>query len=554
MTAAAYAKNLLRRVSLNKVEAEKRIIDIVSGFSDTLSRTEANVGIVRSKLDRNEDLKVLNWLTAVDYGPQHSGFLKRRRPEAGQWLLDSEEYQTWLNSDKQTLFCPGIPGAGKTILTATVIDDLSTKFQDNADIGIAYFYFNYKKVVDKQNVEDLLFLLAQLHLNSLIGKRAPKATRAALQILPTGTEAYEFAYNDAMERIEGQGEDREELAKQVLSWIICANRPLNTSELRHAFAVEVGQAELDMENPPEIEDMVSVCARLVAVGEESRIIRLVHYTTPEYFKVAREKWFPNAEIYLATIYLYDYASRNWGHHTRAASAFIPEVNGFLEKKAQVEASSQALLAGNGWQRYRKRAMTGLQLAAYFGVELVKLLFVRGANVREATSEGRTPLLWASGSGHIEVVWLLLEKGADINTIDISSEFLDTPFIRASDRGHVDVTQLLLEKGVDVNADILGGQTPLLWASGNGHIKIVWLLLEKGADINEACTSELTPLFQASYSGHIKVVWLLLEKGPNANTADINRFISLPTASDERQVDITKLPITVQEESRYNSRG
>jgi hypothetical protein len=122
-----------------------------------------------------------------------------------------------------------------------------------------------------------------------------------LERVPTGTEAYDYAYKDAMKRIEGQVKDQEELAKQVLSWITYAVRPLNTSELRHALAVEVGQAELDKENLLEMEDIVSVCAGLVTVDEESRIIRLVHYTTQEYFKQTREYWFPSAEADIATV-------------------------------------------------------------------------------------------------------------------------------------------------------------------------------------------------------------------------------------------------------------
>jgi hypothetical protein len=41
-----------------------------------------------------------------------------------EWLLDSDEFQTCLDTDKQTLFCPGIPGAGKTILSSIVVDYL----------------------------------------------------------------------------------------------------------------------------------------------------------------------------------------------------------------------------------------------------------------------------------------------------------------------------------------------------------------------------------------------------------------------------------------------
>ena len=71
-----------------------------------------------------------------------------------------------------------------------------------------------------------------------------------------------------MERIEGQVVDQEELAKQVLSWITCAKRPLTTSELQHALGVEVGESVLDEDNSPQVEDIVSVCSGLVTVDEK----------------------------------------------------------------------------------------------------------------------------------------------------------------------------------------------------------------------------------------------------------------------------------------------
>jgi hypothetical protein len=68
-----------------------------------------------------------------------------------------------------------------------------------------------------------------------------------------------------MARIKGQLQDQEELAKQVLSWITCAKRPLTILELQHALAIEVGDSRLNKENLPQSEDMVSVCAGLVTI-------------------------------------------------------------------------------------------------------------------------------------------------------------------------------------------------------------------------------------------------------------------------------------------------
>jgi hypothetical protein len=129
-----------------------------------------------------------------------------------------------------------------------------------------------------KHADIIRFLLAQLHLDSLAGAKSKKALRAALNTLPKGTDGYDPAYKNAMERIEGQVRNSRELAIHVLSWITCAKRLITTSELRHALAVELDTSELDEENLPEIEDMVSVCAGLVTVDEESHPLSPLHNT------------------------------------------------------------------------------------------------------------------------------------------------------------------------------------------------------------------------------------------------------------------------------------
>lgn len=75
-----------------------------------------------------------------------------------------------------------------------------------------------------------------------------------------------------MDRIEGQAADAQKLAKQVLSWITYAKRPLAPSELQHALAVEIGDdSELDEDSLPDIEDMISVCAGLVQLMERAML-------------------------------------------------------------------------------------------------------------------------------------------------------------------------------------------------------------------------------------------------------------------------------------------
>lgn len=119
------------------------------------------VKLVRKHDDQDREA-ILNWLTPVDYSSQQADFIGRRQPGTGQWLLDSLEYQIWIVTEKRTLFCNGIPGAGKTILTSIVVDDISNRFSDDPSVGIAYLYCNFRRQ-DEQKARDLtLGLLKQL--------------------------------------------------------------------------------------------------------------------------------------------------------------------------------------------------------------------------------------------------------------------------------------------------------------------------------------------------------------------------------------------------------
>jgi hypothetical protein len=229
----------------------------------------------------------------------------------------------------------------------------------------------------------------------------------------------------------------------VLSWITCTKRPLTTLELRHALAVEIGEPELDGENLPKIEDMVSVCGGLVTVDEKNNIIRLVHYTTQGYFERMQISWFPDAqtditltcvtylsfndfesgfcptdeefEARLRLNILYKYAAQNWGHHAREASTEIERsILDLLENEAKVSASRQAMMASrlySGHQGYSQsvpRQIIGAHVTAYFGLREAMVALLKNEhdpNVKD--SYGRTPLWYAAQGGHEAVVKLLL---------------------------------------------------------------------------------------------------------------------------------------------------
>jgi nucleoside-triphosphatase THEP1 len=152
-TVSAWQRTYLLGVSDVLALALSRFLTI-----NAVSEIREDVAVVTAKIRTQEELSILGWLTPADYAPQHNDFINRRQEGTGQWLLDSAEFQTWLKTDKQTLFCPGIPGAGKTIITAIVIDYLQSNFRDDQSTGIAYIYCDFRRR-DKQKAEDFLAIL-----------------------------------------------------------------------------------------------------------------------------------------------------------------------------------------------------------------------------------------------------------------------------------------------------------------------------------------------------------------------------------------------------------
>lgn len=128
-------------------------------------------------------------------------------------------------------------------------------------------------------------------------------------------------------------------------------------------------------------------------------------------------------------------------------------------------------------------ITPLMRAAGLGhLDVVRLLLARGANVNARDSDGNTPLSGAAYYMHADVVDILLEKGADINTAD---EHRQTILMNAAGNGANDTVRYLLGRGADPNLQDQNGTTALMFAAGFKHPEIMQLLLEKGANPNLA---------------------------------------------------------------------
>jgi GPI inositol-deacylase, winged helix domain len=125
------------------------------------------------------------------------------------------------------------------------------------------------------------FLLAQLHLHMLSQQRSSNAVLIALKRLPSGLHEM---YDEIMERIHKQSEIDISLARKVLGWITFAKAPSKVKTLQHAVAIAPDTNTLDDGDLTYMTDLISVCAGLVTIDEESDVVRLVHNTTQGYIE------------------------------------------------------------------------------------------------------------------------------------------------------------------------------------------------------------------------------------------------------------------------------
>lgn len=106
-----------------------------------------------------------------------------------------------------------------------------------------------------------------------------------------------------MQRIENQDIDDANIAHGVLSWIVYANRPLNIREVQHALVIEPELTYVGDDVLIDEDLLISVCLGLVTVDRDSRIIRLIHHTTQEYFERKGSDYFPHAQKNITMTYL-----------------------------------------------------------------------------------------------------------------------------------------------------------------------------------------------------------------------------------------------------------
>jgi Cdc6-like AAA superfamily ATPase len=167
----------------------------------------------------------MDWLSSADFARQQTDFIGRRQEETGLWFLNSHEFTEWVHGPSQTLFCPGIPGAGKTMMAAIAVDHLQKAIQTPA-VGVAYLYCNYKRQAEQTISGLLTAMLKQLvqdqpsfskPLQSMYDLHETKKTRPSFREISAALQSVLAKYSrvyvviDALDECSDQDGTRSQL-------------------------------------------------------------------------------------------------------------------------------------------------------------------------------------------------------------------------------------------------------------------------------------------------------------------------------------------------------
>jgi hypothetical protein len=310
------------------------------------------------------------------------------------------------------------------------------------------------------------------------------------------------AYEKILNRSKTQGLVNQDLKKtrNILQMIITARRPLTLGEMSIALLLPEHQPPYqDLADEIESEegtwDIIRDCCGLLVIRVDDRLYFL-HQTVREFLvatslEINNENQkaqdmpdsgtiIPHSYIWKYSIdltdansvlaeacisYLHsnfsqkddsllDYSAIYWIDHYRQSGQNCQEALANMTRDICLPSEPRAK-----WTRihdeYNTIPQTGslLCLVSALGLDSAVEEFLNEQNLTGIDLEakvdsnddlyGRTPLSWASERGHLEVVKLLVEKGANMNTID-QDKF--TPLHNASVRGHVEVVKLLSGSG------------------------------------------------------------------------------------------------------------
>ncbi|KAJ7576378.1 hypothetical protein C8J56DRAFT_800037 [Mycena floridula] len=164
----------------------------------------------------------LEWISKLDFQATQIETFAKHAPGTGDWFFKKPEFVGWRDGKTKFLWCPGLPGAGKTILSSIIIDHLRSISRPAP--AVLYVYCDYTHQSDHTPTQLLGSMLKKLvqyrhtisdHLlalhNSHLSQETFPDVAELLTALHTETSFHECVYIivDALDECSEDNQARE---------------------------------------------------------------------------------------------------------------------------------------------------------------------------------------------------------------------------------------------------------------------------------------------------------------------------------------------------------
>ncbi|EXJ72482.1 uncharacterized protein A1O5_04987 [Cladophialophora psammophila CBS 110553] len=110
---------------------------------ESIATGERVLGLT-SKLNATERLAIVAWLSPLNFYVTQKDILSRWEKETCRDVLQAAEFEAWASGIGTHLWCWGIPGSGKTMQAAVIVQHLRQLFPDESKTKVAGVFFDYK--------------------------------------------------------------------------------------------------------------------------------------------------------------------------------------------------------------------------------------------------------------------------------------------------------------------------------------------------------------------------------------------------------------------------
>lgn len=180
------------------------------------------------------------------------------------------------------------------------------------------------------------------------------------------------------------------------------------------------------------------------------------------------------------------------------------------------------------------------------MELIHLLIEEGADINTicSTCYGQAAIQIALEYSYFDLVEELMNLGAELN---VSSNMGRTLLHAVAHTDNIALAEKLLDSGLNVNAQDEDGATPIHFAASNGYFEMLKLFEKHGASFQIIENDGRDLMMNAALGGSPKLISYLIDKGIDVNTYDNENWTPLLFACSENHHEAAEILIKASAE-------